>query len=126
MSSIGFSYAQIDAQKERLREKTKKREEKSVQDGEKRNDGIKRGDNKKVHPGCSPSMDILTTMSSIGFSYAQINAQQERLREKTKKREEKSVQDGGKRNDGVKRGGNKKVHPGCSPSMDIAGNTNKS
>ncbi|KAJ0556405.1 hypothetical protein HanRHA438_Chr07g0301041 [Helianthus annuus] len=62
-------------------------------------------------------------MSSIGFNFAHINAQRERITEKNKGREEKNAQDCEKRNIGVKYGGNKKVHPGGSPSMDIAANS---
>lgn len=62
-------------------------------------------------------------MSSIGFNFAHINVQQERVRNKNKKREEKSMQDVEKTNDGVKSGGNKKVHPGDSPSTDVGRNS---
>lgn len=62
-------------------------------------------------------------MSSIGFNFAHINNQQERIREKNKQRGDKSIQDAEKRKDGVKQGGNKKVHPGGSPSMDILGSS---
>ncbi|KAJ0556263.1 hypothetical protein HanRHA438_Chr07g0299561 [Helianthus annuus] len=62
-------------------------------------------------------------MSSIGFNFAHINAQQERIREKNKQREEKNIQGCEKRNMGVKYGGNKKVHPGGSPSVDMVGNS---
>lgn len=61
-------------------------------------------------------------MSSIGFNFAHINNQQERIKEKIKQRGEKSMQDGEKRKDKVQ-GGNKKVHPGGSLSMDILGNS---
>ncbi|KAJ0556402.1 hypothetical protein HanIR_Chr07g0313411 [Helianthus annuus] len=62
-------------------------------------------------------------MSSIGFNFAHINAQQERIREKNKQREENNIQYCEKRNVGVKHGGNKKVHPASSPSMDMIGNS---
>lgn len=61
-------------------------------------------------------------MSSIGFNFAHINAQQERLREKNKLKEDKSMQAGEKRIDGVKRGVNKKIHPAASRSTDNGGN----
>nr|GEW53628.1 putative methyltransferase PMT23 [Tanacetum cinerariifolium] len=42
-----------------------------------------------------------------------MNAQQERLRENQNQRKAKSMQDSEKPKDGVKRGGNTKVHPGA-------------
>ncbi|KAK1423726.1 hypothetical protein QVD17_19034 [Tagetes erecta] len=64
----------------------------------------------------------LAIMSSFGFNFAHVNAQQERITEKIKQRDEKNVQDHEKRNIGIKYGGNKKVHPGDSLSMGVAGN----
>ncbi|PWA85663.1 hypothetical protein CTI12_AA148410 [Artemisia annua] len=58
-------------------------------------------------------------MSSIGFNFAHINAQQERLREKQNQKKEKAMQESEKVKDGVKRGGNTKVHPGVMPSTNI-------
>ena len=60
-------------------------------------------------------------MSSIGFNFAHINAQQERLRVKQNQKKEKSMQESEKVKDGVKRGGNTKVHPGVMRSTNIGG-----
>ena len=58
MSSIGFNFAHITAQQERLRAKQNQKKEKSMQESEKVKDGVKRGENTKVHPGVLPSTNI--------------------------------------------------------------------